>query len=327
MNFAIVGCGMIANFHAKALDNIEGVSLKGVADADYNRAMVFAKEHHITAYTTYQELLSDDSIDVVCVCTPSGFHATNAIEAMRMGKHVVVEKPMAITEEDANALVIESQKNNVLLSVISQIRFSPEIQKIKRLIEDGSFGKLISANLNMMYCRTPEYYSGSTWKGTWKLDGGEMMNQGIHGIDLLRYLVGSVKKVKGFSKTLFHQIEAEDTAAAVLEFENGALGTITSTVAVSPGYERRLTICGTKGSVVLTEESIERLDLEECQYIRKLSGKEKDISNPADIDTAGHIIQLQNVVAAIQGKEKLLVDAEENRETLRIIWEINKTKE
>lgn len=327
MNFAIIGCGMIANFHARALDGIEGVSLKGVADVDYNRAKDFAKEYHITAYTTFEELLCDDSIDVVCICTPSGFHATNAIQAMRSGKHVVVEKPMAITEADADALVVEAQKNHVLLSVISQIRFSPEIQKVKRLIEDGSFGNLISANLNMMYCRTPEYYSGSTWKGTWKLDGGEMMNQGIHGIDLLRYLVGPVKQVNGFSKTLYHQIEAEDTAAAVLEFENGALGTISSTVAVSPGYERRLTICGTKGSVVLTEESIERLDLENYQYTREPSGKEKDISNPADIDIAGHLIQLQNVVSAIQGKEKLLVDAEENRETLRIIWQINKTKE
>ncbi|MBR4016679.1 MAG: Gfo/Idh/MocA family oxidoreductase [Oscillospiraceae bacterium] len=323
MKFGIVGCGMIAAFHVNAIRQIEGAELLGVADVNIDFANSFAEKHNTRAYANYQALLDDPAVDVVCICTPSGFHAENAKMALKHNKHVVVEKPMALLPEDADELVELCKSSDRLLTVISQIRFAPDIQKVKKLIEENAFGKIVQVNLSMMYCRTPEYYSGSAWKGTWKLDGGEMMNQGIHGIDIMRYLVGSVKKVHGLSKTLHHNIEAEDTAAAVLEFENGALGTINSTVAAFPGYERRLTICGTLGSVVIIEDNIEQLNLKDYTYKRDPNGKTKDVSNPSDIDVTGHVIQLTNLINAVNGTDKLLIDANENRETLQLIWGIN----
>lgn len=324
MNFGIVGCGMIANFHADAINSIEDAVLIGFSDVHYNSAVSLANKYNAIAYESYEKMLENEDIDIVCVCTPSGFHVENAMKALGYNKHVVIEKPMALNKQDAEKLINESKKRNRLITVISQFRFYSDIRKLKTLIAQGELGDIVSVDLNMMFFRAPDYYINSTWKGTWSLDGGELMNQGIHGVDLMKYLVGPVKTVKGISKTLFHKIEAEDTSAAVIEFENGALGTIISTVAARCGYERRLTVCGTKGSAIICQDTLERLDLENESYKRSDCAEERDVSNPGSIDTYGHIIQLKNMIDAIEKGEQLLITPEDHCETLDIIWSAGK---
>ncbi len=171
----------------------------------------FAKNNNCRVFDTYEEMLNRGEIDVVSICTPSGTHAPLAIEAANHGKNVIVEKPVAITQQQIDDIVAAVEKNNVKLSVISQLRFDKNIQKVKKAIENGELGDLIIGDIYMKYYRAPEYYSSSGWRGTWAMDGGgALMNQGIHGIDILQYLVGPVKSVLGICKTLARDIEVEE---------------------------------------------------------------------------------------------------------------------
>ena len=323
--FGIVGCGMIANVHAKAIGDICNTELVGVADNSYDFALKFAQKWGVKAFNDYNELLSDKEIDVVCICTPSCFHAQNAIDALNSGKHVVLEKPMAITVEDTDKIIETCSKTGKLLTVISQLRFSKDILKIKKLIEEGAFGKITLCELNMKYYRTPEYYSSSPWKGTLKFDGGgALMNQGIHGIDLLEFIMGDIKTVKGKAKTLFHDIEVEDTAVAIVEFNNGALGTIIASSCAYPGFNRKITICGSDGYVILSENKIEKLVIGkqfcEDNFVGDLGGS----SDPTKLDSDYHKLQFENLLSAIKGEGKLLIDCYEGKKAVKIIENIYK---
>lgn len=323
IKFGIVGCGMIASINAEAIDSIPSAKLVGVADTNFDLACSFAKKRTVKAYENYDDMLADDEIDAVIVCTPSCFHAQNAIDALKSGKHVVLEKPMAIKLEDADKIIKAVNETGNTLTVVSQFRFSRDLLKVKRLIEKGAFGKISLCSLSMRYYRSPEYYSTSAWKGTLKFDGGgALINQGIHGIDLLQYLAGDVKSVTGVTRTLAHDVEVEDTATALVEFVSGALGTIVASTCAYPGFERKIEINGDKGFVILRENRIERL---------MIDGKEQDVtitdyanasSDPTNITCDEHKAQLENFISAIKGEEKLLVDCYEGRKALRIIEEI-----
>ncbi len=322
--FGILGCGMIANVHADAISKIDDATLVGVCDNSPSAAERFAEQHGTHAYESYEKMLADPDVDVVCICTPSGFHAQNAMDALQHGKHVVLEKPMALTSESAQALVDASKASNKLLTVISQLRFSEDIRRVKRLIEEGAFGKLSLCNLSMKYYRTPEYYSSCPWKGTLAFDGGgALMNQGIHGIDLMMYMLGDVKSVQGRIKTVSHKIETEDTAVALLEFENGAIGTLEGSTCAYPGFERRIAIHGDRGYVLIRENKIEALmcngqavDVEDAD---KALGNFNTSSNPAGMSSDAHRKQIENLLAAIEGKEPLFVDATEGYRAVHLI--------
>lgn len=316
---------MIAGFHADAIRSLPNAELIGAVDYSLERAEKFGKKYDIKAYVSYDEVLADGDVDAVCICTPSGFHAEQAIKALQNKKHVVIEKPMALNTADSDRIIAECEKNGCILTVISQLRFNDDVQKIKKLIEDNSFGDLVFCDLYMKYWRDPEYYANGGWKGTIALDGGgALMNQGIHGIDLIQYIVGVAKLLHGKTKTAFHNIEVEDVAVATVEFPNGALGVIEGSTCCYPGFERKIEILGTNGCAILREGVIEKLIINGETIIEKaeIDNTVNTASNPAAMSYKLHAMQIDNFIRAVNGEEKLLIDAKEGRKAVRLIEEI-----
>jgi len=333
LGFGIVGCGMISEWHARAIAEIDGIYLVGVTDVNKNSRERLAKKYGVRAFDTYEQMLNCAEVDVVCICTPSGLHAPLAIQAAKAGKHIIVEKPMALNLEEADQMIHVCEENRVKLSVISQLRFTEAIGRLKEAVDKGLLGRLIMGNIYMKYYRSQEYYDSSSWRGTWKMDGGgALMNQGIHGIDLLQYIMGKVKSVFAYARTLARNIEVEDTAVAVLEFDNGALGIIQGTTSVYPGFPRVLEINGSKGTIALEEDSIIKWEIEglsppEGVVIGKT--KANSASNPSDFSIEGHIKQIQDMAHAIWEDRKPLVDQYEGRKPIEIImaiYESSRTK-
>lgn len=325
--FGILGCGLISTFHAEAITKIVGAELYGAFDHNTIVREEFCKKYNAVAFESIDELLASDKIDAVCICLPSGLHYDAAKKCIEYGKHIVIEKPMALNSEHAENLVSEAEKHGVFISVISQLRYTEAIKKAKRILESGKLGTIALGNAIMKYWRSPEYYGTSAWRGTWEMDGGgALMNQGIHGVDLLQYLMGPVVSVSAYAKTLVHDIETEDTLTAVLEYENGALGTIQATTSVAPGYGRRIEIHGSKGSIVLCEDTIEICDVKDEEI--SVCNKMKDhasASRPDGIDSNLHAEQLRDFVKAVSENKKPWIDAHEGKKSVDIICAIYKS--
>ncbi|MBQ8563648.1 MAG: Gfo/Idh/MocA family oxidoreductase [Firmicutes bacterium] len=321
VRFAIIGSGMISNFHARAIEEIEKAELVAVYDNVPEKAMDFAEKKGITVYSDLDEMLKSGDIDAVSICTPSGLHTPQALKCIEHGKHVVCEKPMSLTLEEADQLIEAAEKAGILVCVISQFRFSPAVQEIRKAIDAGAFGNIVSGSLSMKYYRSDAYYASAGWRGTWNMDGGgALMNQGIHGIDMYRYLMGPVASLTAIACTQTRNIEVEDSAVAILQFENGAVGTIEGSTTCYPGYPRRLEICGDKGSVVLEEDSIMRWDLEiPCGLPVGKQAENVASSDPGAINVSGHVYQIQNFVNGVLYGEPLLNDAKNGRLPLEII--------
>lgn len=249
-----------------------------------------------------------------------------AIKAANAGKHIILEKPMALNLKESDEIIEACDKNNVKLTVISQLRFTDSVARVKAALAEGLLGRIIMGNVYMKYYRSQEYYDQSSWRGTWKMDGGgALMNQGIHGIDLLQYIMGDVKSVFAHTRTLARNIETEDSAIAILEFENGALGSIEGTTSIYPGFSRVLEVNGSKGTIALQEDSIikwiiEGKDAPEGILERETSNK--SASNPADFGIEGHIAQITDMVNAIREDRKPLVDQHEGRKPIEIIMAV-----
>lgn len=328
--FGIIGSGMISNIHAIAIQSLPQGELAGVADYSMERAEAFAEKYGIRAYKDVEQLLADDAIDIVCICTPSGFHAEQTLAALKAGKHVVLEKPMALTTESAAELVKACEECGRFVTVISQFRFTPALEYTKQLLEEGAFGRVVMCSLYMKYWRDPEYYSASPWKGTKRFDGGgALMNQGIHGVDLLQYLMGDAKVLQGRAKTLVHDIEVEDTAAALLEFESGALGVIEATTSCYPGFDRRLEIRGDRGYLTLQEDTILELmiDGKQVELPKRENSVVSTAADPSRLDYRMHARQLQNLLDAIDGKAELLIDAREGYRAVRLVEDVYRSSE
>lgn len=308
--FGMIGCGMIANIHAKAIQQIPTGEIGGVYDPMPERAQEFAVRYQCKVYSSIEEMLADAELDIINICTPSKTHAELAIAAAHAGKHVIVEKPLAISVEDARAVVQVQKETGVKICVISQLRFSPGVQALRKAVQEKQLGKMIMGSLSMRYYRSEEYYQNGGWRGHWATDGGgALMNQGIHGLDILCYICGPVVSVRAFYKTLLHDIEVEDTLCAILEFKNGALGTIEASTAIKPGSARRIEIGGTQGSAVLTEDAITEWKIETPMPEMGQNWKMDAANDPAALDVTGHLLQFKNMLAAIDGREALLVDA------------------
>lgn len=318
--FGIIGCGMIANIHVSAIQKIESAEVYGVYDPVLERAQEFAAKCGCKVYVSIEEMMADKELDIVNICTPSGTHADLAIVAAKAGKHVVVEKPLAISTEEAKSVVCVQKETGVKICVISQLRFSPGVQALRSAVQQGQLGKLIMGSLSMRYYRSEEYYQNGGWRGKWATDGGgALMNQGIHGLDILCYICGPVVSVRAFFKTLLHDIEVEDTLCAILEFQNGALGTLEASTAINPGSARRIEIGGTEGSVVLKEDMITEWNAKVPAPNREDCWKMDAANDPSAIDAAGHQLQFENLLLAIEGKEGLLVDAMEGYRMVELI--------
>ncbi|MGE5611980.1 MAG: Gfo/Idh/MocA family protein [Bacillota bacterium] len=264
LRFGIVGCGSVGPTHAGALLRIEDAELVAVADIIPERAKALADKIGLKkVYNSDKELIADPEIDCVCFATPSGMHADHAIRAMRAGKHVIVEKPMEITLEACDRMIAAQRETGMKLSVISQHRFDAASKIVKDAIDSGKLGKIILADAQVKWWRKQEYYDSGDWRGTWALDGGgSLMNQGVHTVDVLQWLVGGVSQVFGHTLTGAHErIEVEDIAVAALKFNCGAIGTLTATTAAFPGAPVRIDIYGTEGSAIIEGDRLKAMVL------------------------------------------------------------------
>ena len=322
---ALIGCGAIASFHCQALETFDNVEVIGVYDASVERAEAFAKERKIGFFTTKAELLLSEA-DIVAICTPSGLHAPLSIECLEAGKNVVVEKPIAITEEECRAVLEAERKSGKFCAPISQLRYFDDIRRAKSIVESGELGKVVLCDLYMKYYRDEKYYA-NTWRGTKSMDGGgALMNQGIHGIDILRFIVGDISEVSAKVRTQVHNIEVEDTAVASVVFKNGAIGVIEGTTSVRPGYPRRLEIHFERGSVIVEENTIIAIDTPDGSH--KAGEKPMNSANdPLNISFEGHRRQYENIFAALCGKDKLFYTAEEAAKSVGTILAIYRSSE
>jgi UDP-N-acetyl-2-amino-2-deoxyglucuronate dehydrogenase len=249
----IAGAGTIGAVHAEALDELQGARLVAVAEAREVTGRKLAETHGAEWYAELGELLTRPDVDVVVICTPSGLHPDQSVAAARAGKHVITEKPMATTLEGADRMIHACKEAGVTLSVIFQYRFNRDALRLKRAVEAGLLGHPVLGNAFVHWHRTQAYYEErGGWRGTWALDGGgALMNQSIHVVDLLQWMLGPVESICGYAETLEHDIEAEDTASAALRFANRALGTIQGTTSAHRDSPLRIEIMGTEGSATL----------------------------------------------------------------------------
>ena len=296
MNVGLVGAGNISGTHARAAE-AAGLRVAGVWGGNAEKARALAERHGAPAFATLDALLAH-AIDCVMIGSPSGLHASHAIAAARAGKHVLVEKPVDISTSRVDQLVEEVDRAGIMLGVFFQDRLKPAVLDIKRRIDAGEIGTPLLATGEVKWFRPPEYYSRSRWRGTWALDGGgALMNQGIHTVDLMLYLLGPVTRVSGLIATRYHAIEAEDTATALLEFANGTHGTIDATTAAAPGSPRRVRITGTAGSLVF----------------------EDDATTAVVADVANHQRIIEDFVAAIRERRRPICDAREGRRSVAVV--------
>jgi predicted dehydrogenase len=334
LGFVIVGCGMIARFHARALTEIPGAKLVGLVSRNAGNAENLAGELGLRCEITSDlaVMLRREDVHVVIVCTPSGAHAEPAVAAANAGKHVVVEKPLEITLDRCDQIMGACERNRVKLCTIFPSRLSDANLALKAAVVAGRFGRLTLGETTCKWLRPQSYYDEGGWKGTQALDGGgALMNQAIHNVDLLLWLMGPPTHVVGFTATLAHErIEVEDTAVACLRFANGALGVIEAATAVHPGLPKTIAIHGDRGSVVIEQDDVLRWDLTpetlEDQDIKKRfarkMGANGGASDPAAISHVGHARQLADFVAAIREDRRPVVDGVEGRKSVEVILNI-----
>lgn len=255
LRFGIAGCGKIFSTHADALQNIEGAKLGAVYDIDPAISCKAGERYGVPAPRSWDEFLS--LVDVVIVATPSGLHGEVGVAAARAGKHVVTEKPIEITFEKASRLVEACRAAGVKLACISQHRFSREMRRLHDAAQSGGLGRLLQGDATIKWYRTQEYYDSGDWRGTYALDGGGcLMNQGVHYVDMVQWVMGGVRAVQAMCRTLNHDIEVEDTAMALVEYRNGALGVIRGSTCCFPEMAERIEVNGSHGSVVLERDRV-----------------------------------------------------------------------
>ncbi len=331
IKFGIIGTGMIAGMHAEALSWIPGAELVAVYDCDPGKARNFAEKYHCRSTADLQELLRSE-VEAVTIATPSGLHGEVAIPAARAGKHILCEKPLEVTPEKVDAIVSACAEAGVLLSAVFQSRFSSAVQIIQQALEAGRFGALTLVSASIRWYRAPEYYQNAGWRGTWSLDGGgALMNQGIHTVDLLTCFGGPVRRVTGRCANRLHAgIEVEDTAVGVVEFANGALGTVEASTACAPGLPRRVEVSGTRGSAVLEDDRIVRWQFDrespEDEAIRVRHGAGENLQggsqNPLAISSEGHRRQLAELVDAIRLGTPLRIPGAAAKDAVKLICAI-----
>ncbi len=322
LRVAILGYGHIAQKHIAALKQLNQ-DFELVAICDTNNAVLenAMQEHGVDGYACLRSMLTEANIDIVTLCTPSGLHAQQTKLIASHGKHVVCEKPMATKWQHAVEMVNACNEANVKLFVVKQNRGHPTLQLLKKAITTGRFGKIFNVNLNVFWTRPQDYYDKSPWRGTWDFDGGALMNQASHYVDLLHWLIGPIEDVHAFAATQARKMEAEDSAALVLRWRHGALGTMNVSMLTYPkNYEASLTIIGEKGTVKIGGVAVNEIQhwqfadpQPEDQQIQAIT--EQTQSNV----TQGHVWYYQNVVDALRGKARAETDGYEGLKSLAVI--------
>ncbi len=330
-NFGIIGSGLIADFHAKAIQSLENAKLIGICGRSIEKAKKLTDIYHCEPYDNYKKMIANPEIDIIAIATPNGFHMEPAVEAAKKGKHVICEKPLEISLKRIDKMILAHEKAGTQLGGIFNFRYHDSVRVLKEAIEKGRFGKITYAAVYVPWWRTESYFKDN-WHGTLDMDGGgALMNQSIHMIDMLQYLMGPVKSLQAYASTLVHDIEAEDTAAAVLKFSNKALGVIYGTTASWPGQFRRLEITGSKGTVIQVENSFKVWQFadenqEDKEILRKYGEIEGGggVSDPAAIQFEPHARNFAAFIDAAENNRPFEIDGYEARKSVEIILAIYK---
>jgi predicted dehydrogenase len=322
----IIGGGNISETHARAALEIKGVELVAFYGKNQEKTARLGQLYGGTAYDSLPAFLEHEPMDVVIIGSPSGLHAEHGIAAARRGLHVLVEKPLDITTERADELISECARAGVKLGVCFQDRVAPDFCRLKQLIEAGQLGKPILVSGRVKWYRPPEYYGGPRFRGTWLLDGGgALMNQAIHTLDSLLWLMGDVTCVSAKAITALHEIEVEDTVVATLEFANGAIGTLEATTSVYPGYQRRIELSGSEGTLILEHDRIIAADLRTplADPIAPVeSNSNASASSPIVSDVSGHKRLIEDLLRAIETNGQPICDGAEGRRSVALVQAI-----
>lgn len=330
LRFALIGCGRVAGKHIEAISKLPQAELVAICDINETIRNEKSEQLKVPVYADYHSMLENEKIDIVNVLTDSGSHADIVIDVAKYKKHIVVEKPMALTLEDADAMIRECDRFNVKLFVVKQNRYNLPVQKLREAIEQGRFGKLVMGTIRVRWCRDQNYYDQADWRGTWARDGGVFSNQASHHVDLLEWMMGDVESVFARTETMLVDIETEDTGVAVLKFQNGALGVIEATTATRPvDLEGSITIMGEKGTVEIGGFAVNEMKV--WNFSEKIEGDEKVLEkykeNPDSVYGFGHYEYLRHVIECIKHRETALVDGLGGRRSLELINAIYESSE
>ena len=326
LGFGFIGAGAIAHFHARAVAASAGGRLVGVVSRSPGSAEKFAQVHGIPFATSdVQKLLAQPGLDAVCITTPSALHLAPALASIRAGKHLMIEKPLDATVEGTDEILREAANAGVRVGSIFQARFGDAARALKSALEQGRFGRMVLASCYVKWNRTTEYYTG--WKGKLSEDGGGVViNQAIHGVDLLQWFAGMPVEVFAWSTQRVHAIESEDTAVAALKFASGAFGTIEASTALWPGFARRIEICGENGSAVMEDDDIARWEFrvarpddDRIRAARETSAKGSGAADPMAINFEGHRRQIQDFIDGIREQRPFFIEGSEARKAVALV--------
>lgn len=329
IRFALIGCGAIANKHVIAIRRVANAEVVGAHDIEPVAVEEFKKKCHIPTYADVEEMLSDTNPDVLNILTPSGDHAERILELMRFNKHFVVEKPLALRLEKVDEVIRECSSKGLKLFVVQQNRFNPPIRKLKEALDKGRFGKLVLGTVRVRWRRDQAYYDQKLWRGTWAYDGGVLVNQALHHLDMLLWLMGDVESVVAKTELRLVNIEAEDTAVAIIKFTNGALGIIEATTATRPkDLEGSISILGEKGSVEVGGFFMNELKTWNFSQPNEMDEDiwEKYAKVPEEI-AWNHTEFLKDVVSSLLEDKKGLIDGKEGRKSVELVNAIYESAE
>ena len=332
LKFVLVGCGRIAKRHSEllGLKQIDGAQLVAVCDNNLKKAEKIGQQFDVPAYADMDDMMQKEQVDVVVVLTPSGLHAEHVINLSKYGKHIMVEKPMALTVEDTESMIYACDENNIKLFVIKQNRFNVPVVKLREALDSGRFGKLTLGTVRVRWARHQAYYDQDLWRGTWSMDGGVLTNQASHHVDMLEWMMGDVESVFAKMTTALADVETEDTAIVTLKFKSGALGIIEATTATRPtNLEGSISILGENGTVVIGGVAVNEMQtwvFEDEQEGDSVVLEEFSV-NPPNVYGFGHQAYYEHVVDCVVNESANLVDGFQGRKSIELISAIYESAE
>ena len=324
VNFALVGCGRISKKHIEAIQEIPQANLVSVCDTNIKRAKKVGESLNIPYYSSYDEMLNNENVDIVNILTPSGLHAKHTIDIVKKyKKHIICEKPMALRIEDADEMIKTCNENNVKLFIVKQNRFNLPVLKLREAVEQKRFGKLVLGTVRVRWCRTQQYYDQDAWRGTWQMDGGVITNQASHHIDLLEWMMGEPASVMTMNGTFLSKIDTDDTSVSIIRFKSGSLGVVEATTATRPSdLEGSISILGERGNVIIGGFAVNKM--QEWNFIDSDESEKNNIltkyaENPPNVYGFGHKRYIEHVIDCLINNKKPIVDGVEGRKSVELI--------
>jgi predicted dehydrogenase len=331
LRWGIIGCGVIAPWHADSVVDSEYADLVAVCDIDVPKGTAFAERYGTAFYDDYMKMLEEGDVDVVSICTPSGLHSEMTVAAAKTGVHVLCEKPMAITVPQIDAMTDAATEAGIKLEIIFQRRTYDTTQIVRDAVQKGLLGQMTLGDAYLKYYRSPEYYKSADWRATWELDGGgALMNQGVHGIDVLAWIMGEVESVYAKAEAKVRDIVVEDTCVALVTFKNGAFGVIEGTTSSNPGEKTEFHLHGDKGTIILDDNGIQKWAISEGRSMLAINDPEKCVTreslsattDPTSIGRAGHQAQVNDLCKSILRDAEPMITGESARKSVELILAI-----